>query len=503
MKRYANIVEIVLLTAILTSCGGQTANVPDVSGNESTADNETSTVAAQITPSIPDDLRYDGQTFTFLIRGGDVSSYMEKYIDAEEENGDPVNDAIYSRNRSVEERLGITIETISPTWSGGWNGELEKLAREYIQSGDSGIDVISSMRTALSSLAQEGYLYNFNDLDYINFNAPYWDANAAEEMTIIGKLFMMPSDISMGNLSLARFTYFNQGIIDKYSLESPYDLIDSNKWTIDKYLGMVKAVSEDLNGDGIFDEKDLYGILTEDNDNGTFAFLLAGTGANLVERDSSKVLIPNILSEKIQTMIEKCSAVFNNTDYAISSEELAKLGDASSYPNKYDYGRALFAEGHFLFYIGYVGSMNQFRDMKEDFGIAPNPKFNETQDDYYHKVDKCALIFGVPVCTGDMERVGAVLEYMASVSHDTLLPEYYETTIKGKRIRDEKAIEMLDLIKSSLMYDISVIYDIGGDKIIWDAYQSGNLASTYDSNKAAFEEKIADLVKNLSDLNQK
>ena len=80
---------------------------------------------------------------------------------------------------------------------------------------------------------------------------------------------------------------------------------------------------------------------------------------------------------------------------------------------------------------------------------------------------------------------------------------YYETTIKGKRIRDEKAIEMLDLIKSSLMYDISVIYDIGGDKIIWDAYKSGNLASTYDSNKAAFEEKIADLVKNLSDLNQK
>ena len=61
---------------------------------------------------------------------------------AEEENGEPVNDAIYKRNLQVEEKFNIKIKALYPAWESGWAGELEKLARGYIQSGDDGIDAV-------------------------------------------------------------------------------------------------------------------------------------------------------------------------------------------------------------------------------------------------------------------------------------------------------------------------------------------------------------------------
>ncbi|MBQ2707000.1 MAG: extracellular solute-binding protein, partial [Clostridia bacterium] len=490
MKRSISMLLLIAMLAGMTACGesgGGNTVTETTSGDTTTAE----PVEAGIPePELPVK-DYGGEEFTFLIRGEGSGSYRERWVYAEEENGEVVNDAVFRRNQATEEKFNIKIKTIEPSWSGGWANELENMARQYIQAGDPEIDVISSMRSSLGALAREGMLYNFHDLDSVNLTAPYWDANAVEHMTLDGNLFMMPSDISMGNLSMARFFYFNKRYIDEYKLEDPYTLVEDNKWTLDKMLEMVTRVSVDVNGDSQFNENDYYGMLTDDSANGSFITILAGTGIRMVELDKSGGLISAIMSEKVQTVLEKCKAVFDGTDYSISSEELIKLGDGASYANGYDYGRKLFADGHFLFYNSGISSMSQFRDMKDDFGIVPNPKYDEKQDGYYHKLDKYALIFGVPVTAGDMERVGAVLEYMSWYSNKSVLPAYYETTVKAKRIRDDHAAEMLDLIKQSMLYDFSDLYNLRGDAIIWNAYTSGNLASTWDSSKSAFETKLA------------
>ena len=500
MKHYRQLIAAMLFCTILISCAGQSGETDTTSGTEDTSETDTGTTVSSIPePDIPE-LDYGGAEFTYLIRDGNVSSYMEKYVYAEEENGEPVNDAIYKRNRQVEEKFNIKIKALYPAWESGWAGELEKLARGYIQSGDDGIDVISSMRSTLSGLAREGGLYNMLDLDYADLTADWWDKNAADELTIEGRLYLMPSDISMGNLAMARFMYFNQGITDEYGLEEPYQLVENNKWTIDKVLEMTAAVSEDLNGDSVFDHNDRYGMLTDDSQNGTFVYLVAGTGVSLAVKDTENVIIPNIMTEKVQDMITKCSAVLTGTDCAISSEELFGMGDTTGYANEYDYPRALFADGHFLFYQSGIASMECFRDMKQDFGLVPNPKYDENQENYHHKIDLFALIFAVPVCAGDMERVGAVLEYSAWLSHQTLLPAYYETTVKGKRLRDDKAIEMLDVIKSSMLYDLSDVFGLGGNQILWDAFKSGNLSSTYAKKEKTFRKQIDKLLDDLSSI---
>lgn len=502
MKRSALLLLLSSLLLSSVSCGG--AAEPEQPQKNDAESVQAAQPAETEAPGIPEpdipEKDYGGADFTYLIRNGNVASYVERYVFSEGEDGEPINDAIYARNIRVEEKFNIHICALNPTWQGGWAGELENLARKYILTNDPGIDVLSSMRSTLGTLLREGCLYNLNELKYVDLTSAWWDANAAETLEFGGKLYLMPNDISMGNLAMARFIYFNQGIVGEFDLEDPYALVEQNKWTIDKMLEMASAVSVDVNGDSVFDHNDKYGMLTDESANGSFVTLVAGAGITLAAKDEKGMIVPNIMTEKVQEMITKCSTVLKKTDCAVSSEELFKMGDVSGYDNAYDYPRDLFAQGHFLFYSSGISSMEQFRDMQQDFGIVPNPKFNESQEKYYHKIDTYALIFGVPICASDMERVGAVLEYSAWLSHQTLLPAYYETTVKGKRLRDDKAIEMLDLIKGSMLYDFSDIYDLGGAQILYNAYNSGNLASTYSKGEKAYQKKIDKLMTDLNAL---
>jgi hypothetical protein len=44
----------------------------------------------------------------------------------------------------------------------------------------------------------------------------------------------------------------------------------------------------------------------------------------------------------------------------------------------------------------------------------------------------------------------------------TLRPSFYESTLKGKMLRDTDSEEMLDIILNSRTYDLGRIYDWGG-----------------------------------------
>lgn len=493
MKRSISMLLLIAMLAGMTACGESGGNeVTDTTAGDTTTAEPVETGIPEPELPVKD---YGGEEFTFLSRGRTSYSYMERYLIAEEENGEVVNDAVFERNMAVEEKFNVKLNFIE----NNDQTEITQL-RSIVLAGDDGVDVISARRSDLGALATEGFLVDFNSLPYVNLTTEYWDANAVEHLTILGKLYMMPSDISMGNLSMARFMYFNKGILEDYKMESPYDLVDSNKWTLDKMLSMTTMVSEDVNGDGVFNWDDKYGFLFDASSNGTIGSLCAGVGLRTVATDDEEVLVCNIMTERIQDVLTKCYSVFTDTDYALSSEELKGVGDCSNYAHEYNYGRALFAQGHFLFYNSGISSMSQFRDMEQDFGVVPNPKFDENQDGYYHKIDKFALIFGVPVCTADTERVGSVMEYMSWYSNKTVLPAYYDTTILSKRLRDDRDVEMLNIVKNSMLYDFADLYNLGGDVILWNGYLSESLASTYASESTALLTKMENLIETFQSL---
>jgi integrase len=77
--------------------------------------------------------------------------------------------------------------------------------------------------------------------------------------------------------------FFNQRLVQDYGLESPYDLLDGNRWTTDEYAKLVRAVSTDLNGDGIMDENDRFGNVLAYH---YIQYMVQGAGMRYAELDS-------------------------------------------------------------------------------------------------------------------------------------------------------------------------------------------------------------------------
>lgn len=486
-NKYLRLISLLLLVIMLfgalAACGGGSDKPKTTTAEGDTPVTEAETTT-EFVPDLPE-LDLNGEDFTFLIRSRNAKSYGDKYVYTEDMDGEVVNDAIYERNSKVGEKFNTGIAVIEQDDSASH-------AKKLIQAGDDVFRVLSAQRNGLGSIATEGFLYDWNNVPYVDLEAAWWDPNAKENLSIMNKLYMMPSDISMANFASARFLYFNKEIVENYGLDDPYKLIDANEWVLDRYLGMVKGVSTDLNGDGVMDRNDRFGQLAEhgaSNSNAIHFFI--GCDIRFYNRDNEGRLVINpIVNEKAETVISKLRAVLYETDYAIDYSKCSEGADTSGFNHIFDYCRSLFAAGHFLFVQNGIGVSEQFKDMEMDYGVAPNPKYDSSQDNYWHATDMYALLFAIPVTSTDLESTGIVMEYMSWLSQKLLLPAYYDITIKSKRVRDDKAGEILDIIKGGMTYDLAKIMGVNFTAVIWDAYTSGNFASTYAAKEEGLKVSI-------------
>ncbi|NLB15992.1 MAG: hypothetical protein GX827_04195 [Clostridiales bacterium] len=102
--------------------------------------------------------------------------------------------------------------------------------------------------------------------------------------------------------------------------------------------------------------------------------------------------------------------------------------------------------------------MQNLRDMDEDFGIIPWPKYDETIDNYYANVDAGCNLFIVPVTNPDPEKASVILEALAYESYLTVIPTYYDVVLTTKFTRDAESVEMLDIIRAGRVFDIGYYF---------------------------------------------
>lgn len=493
MKRFAVRFASVCLAFLListsfamTSCADtdekeeHTTAAPEVGDTHAETDGQTE---EDTTPVFPE-ANYKGESFTVISRSPSASSYPAFYIGTEEPT-DVMSSAVYSRNVNTEEKYGIKIEQYV-------SDKISTSVRNGVDSGMLDFDVILDQRSNLASLATEGYLYNFNNLG-IDFNNPWWDANCAEGYEVDGKLYIMANDVSVSNLAGARFFYFNKNLIKNYQLTSPHTYIQEDDWTLENFLALVNSVYTD-NGDGERTGDDVYGLLMETGaTNGNTIHMLVGCGIEFSSKDSEGALIVELDQEKIDTIFGMISDVFNGQS-CITYNDASNGAEYSEFGNKYNYCRNLFAQGHFLFVQANMGVSNQMNDMDGDgYGIAPNPKYSADQESYYHKMDKLSNIWGIPNSeTLDYTMIAQVMDYWAYESSRSVMPAYYEVTIKTRRINDPYDTVMLDIIKSTIFYDVSEVFGIDVTSALWNGYSNNSLSSAWKTQSKAISRQLSD-----------
>ena len=119
-KIYLFLAVIILFGLFFISCGNNDENKNNTPKEiqEANIDNNISDEAVEIAtekllPNVPDDKNFDGYEFVILGNSTDYNTYWySKDIYVEEETGDTIQDAVYYRNRAIEEKYNISIKGV-------------------------------------------------------------------------------------------------------------------------------------------------------------------------------------------------------------------------------------------------------------------------------------------------------------------------------------------------------------------------------------------------------
>ena len=379
--------------------------------------------------------KYDGYTYRMLVRKGAVKS---QYF--EEGQEDIVDDAIYRRNMTVEEKYGITI-TASESSSSNYDTD----ALNSILAGDDAYDVIFAHSRAAFAYAVQGAGYNIHDIETIHMDMPWWSKNINNNCTVNGKLYVLDGDISLSGLSNAMCLLFNKRIFDEKGFDYPYEMVRDGDWTFDEFAYLAKKGGEDLNGDGVMKpEDDQYGFVTAEWE-APINILYAG-GQKIYNINDEGAVELTLYSNKTVEIYDEFFSLMNNEACFLRFTE----GNINyNGPDIFSSGRAMMASGG-------LGSAQGLRNMDDDFGIIPYPKFDET-DEYSTAVNGVAPLIVIPISVSDVNRTGAITEALAAYGHRDVIPAFYEKSLKSKYARDEESEEMMDLIKDSIIYDMGYV----------------------------------------------
>ena len=111
-----------------------------------------------------------------------------------------------------------------------------------------------------------------------------------------------------------------------------------------------------------------------------------------------------------------------------------------------------------LFLFGQLQTAEYLRDMKQDYGVIPTPKYDKEQENYYSCMFEVMRFMALPYNCQKAESVCAMLEEMAFEGYETVRPVYYETVLKNKYARDDLSAQMIDLVHDGLHTDIALVY---------------------------------------------
>ena len=484
MKRIISLSMVLLmLLSALAGCGNDPAETTAGQQNADTTPAETESETLYVPDDLPADLRYDGETInTFGWSGPAAIEFF-----AEEMNGELVNDAIYQRNLTVEDRLGVELEYILQPGAYNDRNTWSNAVVSSVQAGDGAYDIAAGYSMAGATLAFKGVSINLNDLPYLNFDKPWWPDSLQKEATCGGKLYFCSGDISTYMIYYLYGTYFNKQMIIDHALENPYDLVREGSWTFDKMMEMIEGVYQDLNGDGQKDVGDVYGLSTHGTYVDPFYF---GVGLRTTQKgdDDIPVIAESMGGEKAHWLLETLVGLFATNDAWLETKDYANSD------NMFKEGRALFSNNEFIY------AAIKIRDAELEYGIIPLPKYDEEQKEYYTVMSFPYSLYSVPLDARDPDMSAAVLECLASESHRTVVPALFETGMKVKYAQDDESAQMFDLIRSSAVFDFGRVFNESMNGMTYALFRSAvtggkeNWMSIYASNEKALNNALDKVV---------
>jgi len=466
VKKTLSALAALLALISFVSCSKETAAGQDVRDDT----NETTEIPTEITYNVPE-MDCGGYEFKVVDRDGALGLYWITIdMHAEAENGEPINDAVFRRNRILEDKFNIQIGEIRVE-------SVLSYAQKIIQSGSDDFDVCYPTMQEAGVLIQRGQIVDLYAVPWLDFDRPWWDRSINDSISVARKLYAAAGNITTMTNDATWSVLFNKELAREFEFADHYQLVKTGKWTLDVLYANSRTATKDINGDGIITEHDQWGTVTQHE----FTYnLFAASGQKAIEKDGDDLPVLALNSDRTAAVLSKVAQFMSDKNATIKSDDFFK-----QYSDPwYEIGRKIFEEARALYLLNDFDMVRSLRSMETNFGILPLPKYDENQSNYYNALAaNNATVMCLPATALDLERSGAILEAWAAESVNTLTKAYYDITLKGKNARDDESEEMLDMIFSTRTVDQGLVFNWAGIQGFFEEFskkESLNFASQYE-----------------------
>ncbi|MBR5870039.1 MAG: hypothetical protein IKZ09_03300 [Clostridia bacterium] len=430
-----------LLAAILlASCGGDSGAPAETNPTEGNVTETAAVTEPAAYDSVPE-LDFGGAELRIL-----QQEQPNYYIDEPEATGDVVVDEIVRSNTALEDRFNFNFNLIE---RGIGYSQVGSYLRKSVNAGEDAYDLILDQLFDSASLATAGLLRSWTDVPYIDLNQPWYTKSIRDEASVGDQLLMLESDMVLSYTSQTWLMLYNKTDAAAIDLPDLYQTVRDGKWTYDLLYEYAADAYVDLNGNGSKDDDDYYGFASTLGDCLLASAFYAGEGRMVSLSDDLSLSYP-IQSEHSINVLGKMASLFNDNPGAIKKAD-ALRGTRMS----------LFPKGNILFEFMQAGDLllSQMRDMEDEFGVLPMPKYDESQSEHYTMIDGGADIMTIPATATNLELIGAAVEAGSASSYHGLMPIYMGMAMEQKGTRDEESISMLRYVLDSRVVDFAYLFD--------------------------------------------
>ncbi len=439
-KTAAFLLALLMLASSMTACGESAdSNAPAVT-TASIVTEAPETQSDVLPLGLDPDLDYDGHEVKILTQSAD-----EKDSFVVEQTGDLVADALYARDRTVEELLSVKFTPVSYSDLHVDSTQIEKM----VAAGD---DVYDFMHLQGSTFFANKPTFEINFLDVsgyenLTLDSPWWNGEAMRNLSYNGEsIKYMIGDISTSSISGASVIFYNKQLFDNLyqNPDLPYTDVIEGTWTIDKFAQYCTEGYSDINGDSQRDKDDTWGTMA--NIWLCQSFYNGFGEVRFHERDEDGYIRLNLDTERAVLLGEKLYSLIWDNKGVMYVNDTQWHADAMK----------KFANNEMVFVVNFLfrTQESEMRNMEADYGILPMFKLDEKQENYVSDLNPSGTKWIViPTTNKDPERTTAIIEALSYYSYYNVTPTFYEDALKAKYVRDSQSGQVIDIVRDSICTD--------------------------------------------------
>ena len=508
MKKYVRIISLLfalaMLLSVFASCavtndpetttenadvGNTVDSVPGTEGDAVSTDKD-----GYILPTLPEDLKYNGETVSILY-WEDVErvEFDIKY----EDTSDMVEEAVYTRNTTTQDRLGVTFEWVGQLGNNKNRSGFASYVENCYSSGQY-YDIIATYSRTSAMLCVDGFLEDINSIEecHINTEMPWWPESMVETCSIDDALFFVSGDISTNILHFMYAVYYNIDMLTDLKLEDPVKKVDDKTWTIDALIDYSKELYQDNDQSGSANDADTYGFCSSYFHLDAF---YSGSDLKLIDDDPDGVIkvSDDFWSQKSVDLVDKLASWFKGGDTFVNT-----YGGSLAYDVPFEEGRALFCQNR-VYMADTKYHSGALRNVDWDYGILPTPLYDDNQEDYITLLGNPITLWSVMSGAKNPSMSSAVIECLASEGYRKTSPALFENNMKYRYTPDVAgkgdSARMFDIIRENISFDLGRIFS---DSLLYMSEMPSRAAADKSSWAAQMPAKRASLGRKADELNK-